>query len=69
MKSMDILEGRIKEVISREVKLAREREGLLEEVKKLRESIKKLEADRKEANSKLEKVIENIELYLRRSEE
>jgi uncharacterized protein YlxW (UPF0749 family) len=69
MKSMDILESRIKEVISREVKLAREKEDLLEEVKNLRESIKRLEAERVEANSKLERVIEKVELYLRRPEE
>ena len=66
---MDILESRIKEVISREVKLAKEKEELLEEVKKLRDSIRKLEAERVDANSKLERVIEKVELYLRRPEE
>jgi seryl-tRNA synthetase len=68
MKSMDILESRIKEVISREKKITEEHRELLEEVKVLRESIKGLETDRQEANSRLEKVIEKVELYISRSE-
>jgi phosphoenolpyruvate-protein kinase (PTS system EI component) len=68
MKSMDILEIRIKEVISREKKIAEEHRKLLEEVKILRESIEDLEKDRQEANSRLDKVIEKVELYISRSE-
>ncbi|HEX9666291.1 MAG TPA: hypothetical protein VGA95_06990 [Thermodesulfobacteriota bacterium] len=68
MKSMDILESRIKEAISREKKITEEHRKLLEEVRILRESIKELEKDRQEANSRLGKVIEKVELYINRSE-
>ena len=68
MNTMDILESRIKEAISREMKLAEEHEKLQLEMGKLRESIKRLERDKQETNSKLDRVIEKVELYLRRSE-
>jgi peptidoglycan hydrolase CwlO-like protein len=68
MKTMDILESKIKEVLSREEKLEAERKNLVEEVARLRESIKKLEAEREEVKEKLKRVIEKIELYLSRSE-
>jgi len=65
---MDILESRIKEAISREMKLAEEHEKLQEEVRKLRDSINRLEGDKQQTNTKLDNVIEKVELYLRRSE-
>jgi len=68
MKSMDILESRIKEVISREKRITEEHRRLSEEVRILRESIKELEKNRQEANSRLGKVIEKVELYMSRSE-
>ena len=68
MDAMDILESRIREAISREMKLAEEHEKLQEELGKLRESINKLERHKQETNTKLDRVIEKVELYLRRSE-
>jgi chromosome segregation ATPase len=68
MKSMDILESRIKEAISREHKITEQHLKLLEEIKTLRDTIIELEKGREEANARLEKVIEKVELYISRSE-
>lgn len=65
---MDILEGKIKEALSRKTKLEVEHKNLMEEVSKLRESIKKLESERDDIKTKLDGVIEKVEIYLRRSE-
>jgi len=65
---MDILESRIREAISREMKLAEEHEKLQEELGELRESINNLERHKQETNTKLDGVIEKVELYLRKSE-
>lgn len=68
METMDILEGKIKEALSRKTKLEVEHKNLMEEVSKLRESIKKLESERDDIKTKLDGVIEKVEIYLRRSE-
>lgn len=68
METMDILEGKIKEALSRKTKLEVEHKNLMEEVSKLRESIKKLESERDDIKSKLDGVIEKVEIYLSRSE-
>ena len=47
METMDILEGKIKEALSRKTKLEVEHKNLLEEVSKLRDSVKKLERKRR----------------------
>ena len=65
---MDILEIKIKEAISRKAKLEAERRDLIQEVTRLRENIKEIEAERQEIKAKLERIIEKIELYLARSE-
>lgn len=65
---MDILEGKIKEALSRKTKLEVEHKNLMEEVSKLRDSIKKLETERDDMKSKLDSVIEKVEIYLSRSE-
>lgn len=65
---MDILEGKIKEALSRKTKLEVEHKNLMEEVSKLRESIKKLESERDDIKTKLDGVIEKVEIYLSRSE-
>lgn len=68
METMDILEGKIKEALSRKTKLEVEHKNLLEEVSKLRDSVKKLEKERDEIKQKLDRVIEKVEIYLSRSE-
>ena len=68
METMDILEGKIKEALSRKTKLEVEHKNLMEEVSKLRDSIKKLETERDDMKSKLDSVIEKVEIYLSRSE-
>jgi phage shock protein A len=68
METMDILEGKIKEALSRKTKLEVEHKNLMEEVSKLRDSIKKLENERDDMKTKLDSVIEKVEIYLSRSE-
>jgi phage shock protein A len=68
METMDILEGKIKEALSRKTKLEVEHKNLMEEVVNLRESVKKLEGERDEIKQKLDRVIEKVEIYLSRSE-
>jgi len=68
METMDILEGKIKEALSRKTKLEIEHKNLMEEVTKLRESVKKLEMERNDIKQKLDRVIEKVEIYLSRSE-
>ena len=68
METMDILEGKIKEALSRKTKLEVEHKNLMEEVVNLRESVKKLENERDEIKQKLDGVIEKVEIYLSRSE-
>jgi translation initiation factor 2B subunit (eIF-2B alpha/beta/delta family) len=68
METIDILENKIKEALSKKASLEAERRILMEEVTALRESIRRLEAERREVKSKLDQIIEKIELYLSRSE-
>jgi predicted nucleic acid-binding Zn-ribbon protein len=68
MKSMDILESRIKEALSRTAQLEAERLNLAEEVTKLREDILKIEREKREIKMRLDQIIEKLELYLIRSE-
>lgn len=68
METMDILEGKIKEALSKKTKLEVEHKNLMEEVSKLRDSIKKLESERDDMKTRLDSVIEKVEIYLSRSE-
>lgn len=68
METIDILENKIKETLSKKASLEAERRVLVEEVTALRESINRLEAERQAIKSKLDQIIEKIELYLSRSE-
>ena len=68
METMDILEDKIKEALSRKAKLEAEHKNLSDEVLKLRESIDKLEQERDDMRLRLDKVIEKVEIYLSRSE-
>jgi chromosome segregation ATPase len=68
METIDILENKIKEALLKKASLESERKILLDEVIALRESIRMLETERQEVKSKLDQIIEKIELYLSRSE-
>ncbi len=68
METIDILESKIKEALSKKASLETEHQILMEEVVVLRESLRRLEAERQEVKSKVDQIIEKIELYLSRSE-
>ena len=68
METMDILENKIKEALSKKTKLEADHRNLSDEVLKLRESIEKLEKQRDDMKLKLDRVIEKVEIYLSRSE-
>ena len=68
METMDILEDKIREALSRKAKLEAEHKNLSDEVLKLRESVEKLEQERDDMRLRLDKVIEKVEIYLSRSE-
>lgn len=68
MKTMDILESMMKEVLLRKAHLETERKSLAEEVERLRENIKTIENERQEIKLRLEQIIEKLEVYLVRSE-
>lgn len=68
METIDILESRIKETLSRKARLEEERRNLVDEVMVLHENIRRLETEKEEIKVKLEAIIEKIELYLTRSE-
>jgi len=68
METMDILESRIAEALSRKTKLEADHKNLSEEVLKLRDSVERLEKERDDMKHKLDRVIEKVEIYLSRSE-
>lgn len=68
METIDILESRIEETLSRKARLEEERRNLVDEVMVLHENIRRLETEKEEIKVKLEAIIEKIELYLSRSE-
>lgn len=68
METMDILEDKIKEALSRKARLEAEHKNFSDEILKLRESIEKLEKERDDMKLKLDRVIEKVEIYLSRSE-
>jgi len=68
METMDILENKIKETLSKKTKLEAEHKNLSEEILKLRESVEKLEKEKDDIKHKLDRVIEKVQIYLSRSE-
>ncbi|HZX14300.1 MAG TPA: hypothetical protein VFF49_07865 [Thermodesulfobacteriota bacterium] len=68
METIDILESRIKETLSRKARLEEERRNLVDEVMVLHENIRRLETEKEEIKAKLEAITKKIELYLSRSE-
>jgi len=68
MKTMDILESKIKEALLRKAELEAERMNLVEEVTRLRRNIMEIEREKQEIKVKIDQIIEKLELYLIRSE-
>jgi septal ring factor EnvC (AmiA/AmiB activator) len=68
MKTMDILESKIKEALLRKAELEAERMNLVEEVARLRKSIMEIEREKQEIKMRIDQIIEKLELYLLRSE-
>lgn len=65
---MDILESKIKEVLDEKYKIQSNYKELADEVASLRDTMKKLELERDDIRSKVDRIIERVELYLNRSE-
>ncbi len=68
METIDILESKIREALSRKASLDAQCRNLMNEVMSLRENIKRLESQSQEVKSKLDDIIKKIEIYLSRSE-
>lgn len=66
METIDILESKVKLALSRKAKLEEERKKLLEELDRLRLSVRSLESEKDEVKGRLNQVIDKIELYLTR---
>jgi len=66
VETIDILESKVKLALSRKAKLEEERKKLLEELDRLRLSVRSLESEKDEVKGRLNQVIDKIELYLTR---
>lgn len=68
MKTIDILETKIKEALEMKTKLEEKQEHLVEEIEQLRNSVNKLEMERERTKQTIDMIIEKVELYLKRAE-
>lgn len=68
MKTMDILETKIREALTRKSNLESKNKILTEQVEGLRGSVEELESEKDHLKERLEKIIEKLENYLDRSE-
>ena len=68
MKTIDILETKIKEALEMKSKLEEKQKHLVEEIERLRSSVNKLEKDREKTKQTIDMIIEKVELYLKRAE-
>lgn len=68
MKTIDILETKIKEALEMKAKLEEKQKHLVEEIEELRKSVNKLEMDRERTKQTIDMIIEKVELYLKRAE-
>ncbi len=64
MGSMEILENKLRDYISKNDKLFNDYEELLKEVNVLKESVTKLEMEKEDIKKTIEGVIGKVELYL-----
>ena len=68
MKTIDILETKIKEALKMKTRLEENQKDLVEEINQLRDSVKQLEVDREKTKQTIDMIIEKVELYLKRAE-
>ena len=68
MKTIDILETKIKEALEMKTKLEENQKHLVEEIEQLRISVNKLEMERERTKQTIDMIIEKVELYLKRAE-
>ena len=68
MKTIDILETKIKEALEMKTKLEENQKQLVEEIEQLRNSVNKLEMERERTKQTIDMIIEKVELYLKRAE-
>jgi len=68
MKTIDILETKIKEALKMKTRLEEKQKDLVEEINQLRDSVKQLEVDREKTKQTIDMIIEKVELYLKRAE-
>ena len=68
MKTIDILESKIKEALVIKTKLEEQQQQLKEEIEQLRGSVNQLEIDKEKTKQTIDMIIEKVELYIRRAE-
>ncbi len=68
MKTIDILETKIKEALKMKTRLEEKQKDLVVEINQLRDSVKQLEVDREKTKQTIDMIIEKVELYLKRAE-
>lgn len=64
MESLEILERKIREFVDKNAKTAEEHNGLLEEIKVLRENVASLEAEKERLRTRVDHMIQTIEQHL-----
>jgi hypothetical protein len=68
MKTIDILESKIKEALVMKTKLEEKQQQLMEEIEQLRGSVNQLEIEREKTKQTIDMIIEKVELYIKRAE-
>lgn len=68
MKTIDILESKIKEAIVIKTRLEEQQQQLKEEIDQLRGSVNQLEIEREKTKQTIDMIIEKVELYIKRAE-
>lgn len=68
MKTIDILESKIKEAIVIKTRLEEQQQQLKEEIEELRGSVNQLEIEREKTKQTIDMIIEKVELYIKRAE-
>ncbi len=68
MKTIDILESKIKEALVMKTKLEEQQQQLKEEIEQLRGSVSQLEIEKEKTKQTIDMIIEKVELYIKRAE-
>ncbi len=68
MKTIDILESKIKEALVIKTRLEEQQQQLKEEIDQLRGSVNQLEIEREKTKQTIDMIIEKVELYIKRAE-